>query len=77
MVSENIVLDDVHSVSSSVKFRNSGILKAVHIGKLNTDKVIFSEVLMVPGLTRNFISEETLDDKGCFIIVREQKGCMI
>ena len=34
MVSENIKLDDAHSVSSLVKFRNNGILQAAHVEKL-------------------------------------------
>ena len=67
MVSENTVLDDIRSVSFSVKFRNSGILKAAHVGKLITDEVVLTGVLMVPGLTRNLVSEGQLDDKGCSI----------
>ena len=34
MVSENIKLDDAHSVSSLVKFGNNEILQAAHVEKL-------------------------------------------
>ena len=39
MVSENIVFDDIHSVSSLVTFGNSGMLFAAHVGKLITNKL--------------------------------------
>ena len=55
MVSENFVLDDVHSVSSLVKFGDSGILQAAHVGKLITDEVVLTGVLMVPGLTKTSV----------------------
>ena len=67
MALENIALDDARSVSSSVKFGNSGILKAARVRKLITVKVVLTGVLMVPGLTRNLVSEGRLDDKGCSI----------
>ena len=44
-----------------------GGLKVAHIGKLNTKHVILHDVLMVPGLSRNLISEGKLDDKWCSI----------
>ena len=64
---KNIVLDNVRSVSFSVNFGYSGILNAAHVGKLITDKVVLTGVLMVPELTRNLVSEGRLDDKGCSI----------
>ena len=67
MVSESVYLDDVKPISSSVKFGNNAILKAAHVGKLKTDPLILSDVLMVSGLTRNLISAGKLDDKGCSI----------
>ena len=75
-MSENLVLDDVRSVSSSVKFGNSEILKAAHEGKLSTDEVVLTEVLMVPGLTRNLVLEGWLDAKSCSIHTqKELKEC--
>ena len=57
MVSENFVLDNVHSVSSLVKFGDSGILQAAHVGKLITDEVVLTGVLMVPGLTKTSVRQ--------------------
>ena len=45
----SIKLDDFRSVSSLVKFGNNGILQAAHVGKLITDEVVLTGVLMVPG----------------------------
>ena len=47
------------------------MLKAAHAGELKTDTLILSDVLMVPGLTRNLISERKLDDKGCYIYTQQ------
>ena len=66
MVSEYVCLTDVRPITSSVRFGNNGLLKA-HIGKFITRHVILHNVLMVPGLSRNLISEGKLDDKGCSI----------
>ena len=60
MVSENIKLGDVCSVSSSVKFGDNGILQAAHVEKLITDEVVLTGVLMLPGLTRNLVSKDGL-----------------
>ena len=43
MVSEDIQLDDLQPLKSSVKFGNSGRLKDAHVGKLITDTVILSD----------------------------------
>ena len=75
MVSENIVLDDVCSVSSLVKFKNSGIFTAAHVKNLITDKVVLTEILMVPELTRNLVLERWLDDKVCSILNKKPKKC--
>ena len=41
------------------------------MGKLITDKVVLTGVLLVPGLTRNLVSEGRLDDKGCGIHMQQ------
>ena len=74
MVLENIciVLNDVCSESSLVKFGDSGILQAAYEGKLIADKVVLTGVLMVPGLTRNLVLEGWLDDKGSSIHTQQE-----
>ena len=70
MVSEYVTLTDSRPVHSSVKFGNNGVLGASKLGNLHTDTVILTNVLQVPGLTRNLIAEGKLDDKGCTIYTK-------
>ena len=68
MIQEEVLLHQTHSVkSSAVKFGNDGILAASHIGNLKTADVVLTDVLKVPGITKNLISKGRLDEKGCSI----------
>ena len=67
MVGAQFLLDDSSPHSALVKFGNGDTLAAGEIGTLKLEGIKFANVLKIPGITRNLISEGQLDDLGCRI----------
>ena len=52
----------------SIMVGNKDVLKSTHKGSLRLGKLVFEDVLFVPGLLQTLISEPQLEMKGCRIV---------
>ena len=62
------VLENQEDYNVPIIVGNNETLHSTHRGSLRINKVVFNDVLFVPGLMQTLISEPQLEMKGCRIV---------